>query len=165
MRAVLGEIEEFPLVDLSDHWSLGLLNSQRIGHDAGYVTDSTLDRLWTDLDRIDGHVVLCLHHPPLSPCTEPDCGLSDSDRLLRVLRGSAVRVVLSGHVHQAFDTACDGIRFLGAPSTFRQLRHGGDPHYSDTGERPAARLLELHDDGGVEHRAIVAGDERRSIAP
>ena len=156
MAAVFGEVEDWRLVELSEHWTLGLLNTQWIGHEAGWVTDRTLARLRSGLDAVETHVVLCLHHPPLSPCPRPSCGLIGGDRLLRVLRGGPVRVVLSGHVHQQFEAVDEGIRFLGAPSTFGQLRHGGDPHYNDTGEPPGAQLLELHDDGDTDHRTVVA---------
>ena len=135
----------------------GCSNTQWIGHEAGWVTDRTLARLRSGLDGVETHVVLCLHHPPLSPCPQPSCGLIGGDRLLRVLRGGPVRVVLSGHVHQQFEAVDEGIKLLGAPSTFSQLRHGGDPHYTDTGEPPGAQLLELHDDGDTDHRTVVAG--------
>jgi Icc protein len=156
MADVFGAVDDWRLVELSEHWSLGLLNTQWIGQEAGYVTDDTLARLRRDLDRVETHVVLCLHHPPLSPCSQRECGMTGSDRLLRVLRGGPVRVVLSGHVHQRFEVTDEGITFLGAPSTSSQLRHGGDPHYTDTGEPPGARLLELHDDGRIDTHCLPA---------
>jgi 3',5'-cyclic-AMP phosphodiesterase len=158
MGAVFGGADQLRVVELSARWSLALLNSQWIGHEAGWVTDRVLDRLERDLDRVETHVVLCVHHPPLSPCPQPDCGLRDGDRLLEVLRGGPVRVVLSGHVHQQFNVGYEGITFLGSPSTLGELRHGGDPHYTDTSAPPAAQLVELHDDGHVSRRLVVAAD-------
>ena len=160
MAVVFGELPALRFADLSPHWTLVLLNSKWSGHDAGFVPDNILDRLRSDLRRVESHVVLCLHHPPISVCPQPDCGLINADRLLDVLHGSPVRVVLSGHVHQRFETIADGITYLGAPSTSRQLRHGGDLHYTDTGEPPAARVVELHDDGSVDHRLIVGAAGR-----
>jgi Icc protein len=156
MAGVFGEVEDWRLVELSEHWTLGLLNTQWIGHEAGYVTDDTLARLRSALDREEAHVVLGLHHPPLSPCPQAACGLIGGDRLLRVLQGGPVRVVLSGHVHQHFEATFEGIMFLGAPSTFSQLRHGGNPHDTDTGEPPGAQLLELHDDGDIDHHVVIS---------
>jgi Icc protein len=75
--------------------------------------------------------------------------LTDNGEFCEVIENGPVRLVLSGHVHQHFDTTRRGVRFIGAPSTFRQLQHGGDPHYTDTQESPAAHLLELLDDGDV----------------
>jgi 3',5'-cyclic-AMP phosphodiesterase len=156
MTAVFGESEDWRLVELSEHWALGLLNTQWIGHEAGYVPDDTLAQLRSSLGRVQKHVVLAMHHPPLSPCPQQDCGLVDSDRLLRVLRGGPVRLVLSGHVHQHFEASDAGITFLGAPSTSSQLRHGGDPHYTDTGEPPGALVVDLHDVGGIDHHIVMA---------
>jgi len=161
MGAVFGEIEDVRVVDLSARWSLVLVNSQWIGHEAGYLGDEVLIRLASALDGAGSDVVVCLHHPPLSPCPRPDCGLRDSGRLLDVLRGGPVRVVLSGHVHQPFHVVRGGITFLGAPSTLGQLRHGGDPHYTDTEEPPGGRLIELHDDGHLAHHVVLAGREHR----
>jgi Icc protein len=158
MASVFGAAEDWQLVDLSRRWALGLLNTQWVGHEAGRVSDRTLEMLRRDLAHVEHEVVLCLHHPPLSPCPHTDCGLIAGDALLQVLRGSPVRVVLSGHVHQAFEKQYERITFLGAPSTFRQLRHGGDPHYVDTGEPPGARLVELGEDGSIEHRIVLASD-------
>jgi Icc protein len=157
MRAVLGEADDLRIIPLSDHWAMALVNTQWLGHDAGRITDLTMARLQEELRRTTQHIVLCLHHPPISPCANQDCGMVDGARVADGLRDSPVRAVLSGHVHQQFDTARHGIRFLGAPSTFRQLRHGGDPHYTDTGEPPAGHLLELDADGKVDSHIVTAG--------
>jgi 3',5'-cyclic-AMP phosphodiesterase len=156
MGAVFGEVDQVRVVELSGRWSLVLLNSRWIGHVAGYVTDAVLERLDSVLDRVETNAVLCVHHPPLSPCPQPDCGLSDSDCLLEVLRGGSVRVVLSGHVHQEFENEHEGITFLGAPSTLAQVRHVVDPHYTDTDAPPAAQLIELHDNGQAKRRFVNA---------
>jgi Icc protein len=155
MTAVLGLTEDVRMVPLSAQWTMGLVNTQWVGHDAGYLPEATLARLDDQLAHTTTHVVLCLHHPPISPCPNADCGM-DSGSLLDMLRESPVRVVLSGHVHQHFDTTRDGLQFLGAPSTFRQLRHGGDLHYTDTGEPPAGQLVELHDNGDVTYQLVAA---------
>ena len=57
---------------------------------------------------------------------------------------------------QQFERSDDGIAFLGAPSTFSQLRHGGDPHYTDTGDPPGAQILDLHDDGDFDRHIVIA---------
>ena len=156
MRTVLGSTRPLEMVRISDRWTLALVDSQWVGHDAGQVSEDTLGQLRDDLAQLTTHVVLGLHHPPLSPCCGPDCGLSNGEEVRDVIQGGPVRIVLSGHVHQHFDTTVDGVRYLGAPSTFRQLRHGGDPHYTDTDEPPAAQLVELRDDGEATRQIIWA---------
>ena len=147
MRAVLGGQAPLGIARIGKHWTMALVNSQWVGHEAGDIADDTLEQLRDELDRVATHVVLCLHHPPVSPCENSACRMRDPGPLEDVIDGGPVRLVLSGHVHQHFDTTRHGVRFLGAPSTFRQLRHGGDPHYTDTDESPAAQLVELLDDG------------------
>ena len=147
IREVVGPVGPLTMVRISERWTMALVDSQWVGRDAGLVARETLARLRAELDQVGTNVVACLHHPPISPCDNLDCGMANGDALLEVLLTGPVRLVLSGHVHQHFDTTVSGIRFVGAPSTFRQLRHGGDPHYTDTLEPPAAQLIELYDDG------------------
>jgi Icc protein len=157
MGQVLGPAPPLRMIHFAERWSIALVDSQWVGHEEGRIGGTTLAALRDELARVDTHVVVCLHHPPISTCENAACGLTDYDALLEVIQGSSVRLVLSGHLHQHFDTTRNGVRFIGAPSTFRQLGHGGDPHYTDTGELPAAQLLELLDDGGVSCRIVRAG--------
>ncbi|MGZ4757052.1 MAG: metallophosphoesterase family protein [Acidimicrobiia bacterium] len=156
MRSVVGSMLPVQLLQVSNNWTLALVDSQWVGNEAGRIGLDALAQLRRELAGARTDVALCLHHPPVSPCDNPACGLVDAEDLLAVIHRGPVRLVLSGHVHQEFDTTIDGIRFLGAPSTFRQLRHGGDPHYQDTHGPPAAQLLELLDDGSVVRHLIEA---------
>lgn len=156
MRAALGAPEPLAMIRIGEHWTMALVNSQWVGHEEGRIVDETLARLRDELGRTTTHVVLCLHHPPISPCNNLACGMLDPGPLEDVINDGPVRLVLSGHVHQQFDTTRHGVRFLGAPSTFRQLRHGGDPHYTDTREPPAAQLVELRDDGEADSHIVRA---------
>ncbi len=156
MRAVLGPTEPLRMVPIGEHWTLALVNSQWVGHEPGRVGDETLAQLRDVLGRVQAHVILCLHHPPASPCPNLACGMAEPGPLEEVIDSGPVRLVLSGHVHQQFDVTRRGVRFLGAPSTFRQLRHGGDPHYTDTREPPAAQLVELLDDGEAVRHIVRA---------
>ena len=95
-------------------------------------------------------------------------GHNTTHNLAAVMDALPLRVdvlVVTGDVaedgsHEAyqFDTLHEGVRFVGAASTFRQLRHGGDPHYTDTLEPPAAQLFELFDDGEVKCRVVGAAE-------
>jgi Icc protein len=158
MREVFGPVQPLRMVEISDRWTMALIDSQWVGHEEGRLTDETLVRLRDELARAETNLVLCLHHPPISPCKNRACGLSSSEPLQEIIQNGPVRLVMSGHVHQQFDTLHKGVRFVGAPSTFRQLRHGGDPHYTDTLEPPAAQLFELFDDGEVTCRVVCADE-------
>ena len=154
---VLGAGDDLRVVSLSPHWTMVLVNSQWAGHDAGHIESETLAALDETLARTRRHVVVCMHHPPASTCTNPYCRIVNAGEVLDVLsRSSRPRAVLSGHLHRSFDTTYGGIRFLGAPSTCRQLTHGGNPHFGLTSAPPAARLLDLHPDGGITCTTVSA---------
>jgi Icc protein len=154
---VLGAGDDLRVVPLSPHWTMVLVNSQWAGHDAGRIESETLAALDEALARTRQHVVVCMHHPPASTCANPYCRIVNAGEVLDVLsRSSRPRAVLSGHLHRSFDNTHGGIRFLGAPSTCRQLTHGGNPHFGLTSAPPAARLIELHADGGITYETVSA---------
>jgi len=154
---VLGAGDDLRVVPLSPRWTLLLVNSQWSGHDAGRIDAETLAALDASLARTRQHVVVGMHHPPASTCDNPYCQIVNATETLNVLaRHPRVRAVLSGHLHRAFDNTYGGIRFLGAPSTCRQLTHGGNPHFALTSAPPAARLIELHADGAITYETVSA---------
>ncbi len=159
MVEVLGEGDQLRLVELSPRWTMALVSSAWQGHGEGRVEHDTLVSLDEALTRSRGNVLVCLHHPPLSTCSYGYCRLDNDAEVLSLLRARPqVRGVLSGHLHRAFDILHDGIRFLGAPSTCRQLRHAGlQPHFIATPAPPAASLLDLHDDGRIVNHHISTG--------
>jgi 3',5'-cyclic-AMP phosphodiesterase len=157
MDQVFGAGDDLRVVRLSRRWTMVLVNSQWAGHGAGRIHPETLAALDRALAHIAQHAVVCLHHPPASTCDNPYCGIVNAAETLHVLhRHNRVRAVLSGHLHRAFDNTHDGIRFLGAPSTCRQLIHGGNPHFAPTSAPPAARLIELHGDGAIRYQNVSA---------
>jgi Icc protein len=157
MNEVFGAPESVRIVSLSRRWIMVLVNSHWSGHGAGLIAPESLAALGEALARTTQHAVVCLHHPPASPCDLPYCEIVNAADILNVLhRNKRVRAVLSGHLHRAFDNTQDGIRFLGAPSTCRQLTHGGVPHFTPTSAPPAARLIDLHSDGAVTYQTVAA---------
>jgi Icc protein len=138
-------------VTMSPDWSMVLIDSCMPNEGHGHLDATTLTLLDDALASTSSNAVVCMHHPPDSPCDYDYCVITNATDVLDVLtRHACVRAVLSGHHHRAFETRhATGVRFFGAPSTFRQLDHGGRPHFTETSEPPAARLLELHDDGTI----------------
>jgi Icc protein len=152
LGAVFGPVADVRAVTLSASWALVLVDSRAPSDGCGHLDDEALTALDTELASVSSrHALIALHHPPLSSCPYPYCVVDNASDVLAVLaRHSNVRAVLSGHHHRAFDIkGADGTRYIGAPSTFRQLEHGGTPHFRETGAPPAATLLELHDDGAI----------------
>jgi Icc protein len=160
MARVLEAGETLRMVRLSHGWTLALVCSQWTGHDAGLIDDEVLARLEEELARTNDRVVVCVHHAPVSPCSNFDCSLTNAEELMHVVRrDQRVRAVLSGHLHQPFELSDDGMQLLGAPSTFEQLEHGGTPHFKPSDTPPGARLVELHDNGDITSRVIAGVTE------
>ncbi len=106
-------------------WGLALLDSHVPGEPHGTISPAAFAAL-------DGHLhvlrdlptLLAVHHPPLpvgSPWIDA-IGLRNATELLaRLERFPNVRVIVSGHVHQAFDAPRGALRVLTTPSTCAQF--------------------------------------------
>ena len=126
MYEVFGGSDDLRLVRLSRRWTMLLVNSQWLGHDAGRIAPDTLARARRDTREDEAPRDRVHASPARITCDDPYCGIVNAEETLSVLRRhQRVRAVLSGHLHRVFDNPRDGIRFLGAPSTCCQLTHGG----------------------------------------
>jgi Icc protein len=152
LAAVFDGCVEPQAVRLSQQWTMVLVDSSVVGEAHGHLDATTLASLDVALSRITNNAIVCMHHPPVSSCNFHYCVITNAAEVCDVItRHDCVRAVLSGHHHRAFETtySTSAVRFLGAPSTFRQLEHGGSAHFTETAEPSAARMVELHDDGTI----------------
>lgn len=161
MREVLGELP-FLYCSASQHgdWLVAAVNSRVPGAVGGRVEDSELERLLTRLEQATArHAVVCLHHPPLPVGSRwlDEVGLADAAPFLEALAASGkVRLILFGHVHQAFEGTFGPLRVIGTPSTCSQFtRSSADYAVSD--EPPAYRRVALHPAGDVETELVWVG--------
>lgn len=142
-------------------WLLVGIDSCVSGEAHGTVSDTELARLRDVLRASDAaHVVVCLHHPPVKVGSRwlDGVGLKNADDVLTAVRETGrVRLLLFGHVHQAVESASDGIRIVGTPSTCRQFKPNSDV-FAVTDEPPAYRKVELLDDGSSRSELIWVSD-------
>ena len=148
-------------------WRIICLDSCKSGVAEGHLDRGELGRLATLLQeaRAD-HVLVALHHPPVPVGTAwlDEVGLRNREEFLDVLEGDGrVRIVLFGHVHQAYDARHGSLRVLGTPSTCRQFRVGSDTFAVDD-LPPACRRLTLHPDGAVDTEVVWAADRETGPA-
>jgi Icc protein len=138
---------------LAGRWQLVMLDSCLPGTASGRVSAAELARLDATLtDHPDRYALVCLHHHPIGMGSRwlDRVGLENGDELLRVIdRHPQVRVLLWGHVHQAYDGRRGRVRMLATPSTCAQFKPGEDGFALDA-RPPAYRWLDLHADGRVE---------------
>jgi Icc protein len=140
----------------ANRWMIVGIDSCVDGSAAGYVNAMELDRLGNLIEttRAD-HVMVCLHHPPLPVGSRwlDELILQNRTEFLERIADTKVKLVVSGHVHQAFDEHFGAVRIVGTPSTCRQFAIGSDS-YSLDDNPPAYRQLELHADGLVTTRLV-----------
>lgn len=139
-------------------WLVIGLDSRIVGAGHGAIDEESLVWLEQCLSSTEAHVVIGLHHPPLSVCGDPYCRLENSYDLLSVLdRHAHVRGVLSGHLHLCDEVVRRQVRYLLAPSTCIQLTHHHPlPDNNRAATAVGARLLELHPDGRIESEIVWA---------
>lgn len=139
------------------HWHFIFLDSSCPGKVHGQLTESELRHLREQLDAAgDRHVLVALHHHPMPVGSVwlDAIGLRNGQDFRQLVEGrSAVKVVLWGHVHQAFDQTRDGIRWLASPSTCIQFKPQSQSFALDE-LAPGYRRLTLYPDGRVETEVL-----------
>lgn len=140
-----------------DNWLIIGLDSCLSDVAGGKIAAAEFDRLDDAVGASHAdHVLVCLHHPPVSMGSRwlDTVGLANGDEFLhRVAASGRVRLVIFGHVHQAYDNVHNGVRVLGTPSTCRQFKPGSDDFAVDE-QPPACRRLTLHPDGSFDNELV-----------
>jgi 3',5'-cyclic-AMP phosphodiesterase len=142
-------------------WQFIPLNSAIAGQVHGYLSAASLAWLDRQLgDRPDLHTLIAVHHPAIAlGCEWIDrSGLQNAAEFWQICdRHPQVRVAISGHAHQEFDTDCDRqdsdnasrSRYLVTPSTCAQFAPQTDEFALDR-RSPGFRLLRLYPNGNIE---------------
>ena len=142
----------------SDHLDLGLwqvitLNSHRTGTISGFLAVDELERLRTILEvTSEKYTLIALHHHACDIGSRwlDDISLENSEVLWDLIADyPQVKVLLCGHIHQAFDTFHEGVRVLGSPSTCIQFRPRNDNFGMDD-KSPGYRWIKLLDNGQIQ---------------
>ncbi|MBG6161728.1 Icc protein [Labrenzia sp. EL_195] len=132
------------------NWRIVVLDSN-LGDQGGLLGEAELLTLGGLAKEWDGHVLVGLHHPPLSTCADPDCTLADADAFLDVVNSAGnVRAVASGHLHSASEAERTGVKYLLGPSTCLQLVHEHPlPEHNRTPTKGGLRRIQLLPTGEV----------------
>ncbi|MEA3640389.1 MAG: 3',5'-cyclic-AMP phosphodiesterase [Lamprobacter sp.] len=134
-------------------WDLLLLDSTLSGSEAGHLQPQTLAALEHHLQSSQQRPALvALHHQPIpvdSRWLDSMQIENGADLITLAERYSQLRLILWGHVHQAFDRQLQGTRLLAAPSTCTQFKPGSDDFARDS-LAPGYRWLQLEPDGSLQ---------------
>ncbi|GAB4467014.1 MAG: 3',5'-cyclic-AMP phosphodiesterase [Elainellaceae cyanobacterium] len=135
-------------------WNLVLLDSSQRNEVSGRLSDDSLCWLDDQLHQFaDLPALVALHHPPLAigSAWMDTIGLQNREALFATLdRHSQVKLVVFGHIHQAFDQMRQGVRYLGAPSTCVQFSPSVDEFSIDTTRQPGFREITLYPNGSYQ---------------
>ncbi|WP_408055010.1 3',5'-cyclic-AMP phosphodiesterase [Stutzerimonas azotifigens] len=141
-----------PVLDIGN-WRIVMLDTLVPGSVAGRLRDDQLELLERALGEAPGrHQLVSFHHHPVPIGSDwmNRIGLLNPEALFEVIdRHPGVRLVLWGHIHQAFDQMRNGVRLLASPSTGIQFAPGSQDFQIDT-RAPGYRWLRLHADGRLE---------------
>jgi Icc protein len=151
-------------------WNFVPLNSAIAGQVHGYLDIESLAWLDRQLSQhSDLPTLIALHHPAiLLGCDWIDkSGLQDRDRFWQICdRHPQIKVIISGHAHQAFDSELDSelnleqsdrtsrARYLVTPSTCAQFAPRTPKFELDRFNNPGFRLLRLYPNGAIETEVI-----------
>ena len=134
-------------------WHFILLDSVLANHSAGQLASSELTFLQNALIRYaELPTLIGLHHhvQPVDGCMDA-IKLKQSEEFLKIIaRYKQVRVVLSGHTHQAFAQCIARVNYLTTPSTCYQIKAGAAAFIKDERLAPGYRWLTLHGDGTID---------------
>lgn len=140
-------------------WRILLLNSYQENQHAGALGPDGLAALEESLKKnTDQHVMICMHHQPLSMDSDwlDLIGLQDAKQFLATInKYKQVRAVVWGHVHQESDHKINGIRFLSTPSTCSQFLPKS-VSFSLDNQPPGMRWLSLGNAGDIETEVVWA---------
>jgi Icc protein len=123
-------------------------------------TDALLARLGPDAGQ---PTLLALHHPPITTSTHEWFQLDGGAELVGALtRRRDVRIVASGHLHQAFNAVVGGVSYVGCSSSWYSLAHH-DAEYWYDGGHVGVVVYRLHEDGRWEWERLPAWPADRSL--
>lgn len=128
-------------------WRILTVDSSIPGQEHGRINVAeVVERLDTG-DSCGAPTVLALHHPPIPTSTHRWFQLDGAPELIAALsKRTDVRVVVSGHLHEAFVSVVGPVSYIGCSSTLYAIKHHGDRALLDDGH-VGALVIRLRGDG------------------
>jgi Icc protein len=148
-------LSDYPYLPVYEHeyWAVLMIDSSVPGKPGGEISSQQLEQLEHNLERLkDKLVLVAMHHSPVSMNSLwlDEHRISNHQKLhsLLVANGN-VKAVITGHVHQQYETEWEGIRVYSTPSTCFQFAEHSD-QFALSDKPPAYRWLELHSNGHID---------------
>ena len=150
-------LSDYPYLPVYEHeyWAVLMIDSSVPGKPGGEISSQQLEQLEHNLKRLkDKFVLVAMHHSPVSMNSLwlDEHRISNHQKLHSLLVANAnanVKAVITGHVHQQYETEWEGIRVYSTPSTCFQFAEHSD-QFALSDKPPAYRWLELHSNGHID---------------
>ena len=149
------------------HWRILLLDSTVAGQEGGHLAAAELAWLEQQIQAVDKHLLLCLHHQPIPVGSRwiDAMALDNGAALVSLVRHyPQVKGVIWGHVHQAFERHEKGVYWLSAPSTCIQFTPGSD-EFSLEPVPPGCLVLALSANGEINRRLLRLNELPEATEP
>lgn len=155
--STLADHFDVPEVTTLGAWQVVSVDTARPGQVHGTID---VDPVARTLERLDGPVLVAMHHPPTSPSTRHTFSLDNDTEFLSLIEASPqVKAIISGHLHEPFERVLPGGAALyGCPSTLTGAIHEGDTYRNGEGTVIGAQFINLGDDRTVENRLVTIGN-------
>jgi 3',5'-cyclic-nucleotide phosphodiesterase len=144
---------------VSAEWDFYFLDTKCGDLEQGYIDHAQLDWLQAHLTHSAKPALIFMHHPLLgAPLINMAYSiLQNGDDLMRVIHGSNVQAIFSGHVHFANTYEIGDILNIVADSTAYHI-NCANPHEHFVVDATAYNVIHLGDQGiGVEQRPLRLG--------
>lgn len=138
---------------ITPKWQFIFLNSEIYAAPHGWIEKRQLDYASFCAARSpEQHIAVLVHHLPKlvgSTWLDAQTMANSADFNAHMQRMGRVKLVLTGHVHQEFDTTCRGVRYIATPSTSIQFTPKAT-EFSLDNLGPGWRYLSFKPDGTVD---------------
>jgi Icc protein len=155
----------WPQLDMGP-WRLYSLNTAVAGEVGGYLEQAELTFLDQSLTREPQQpAVIFMHHPPVNiGCAWLDRQQVGNAGALEALlhRHPQVKLMFTGHVHQACETTFAGVPLFTTPSSCFQFLAKSDT-FALAGDPPGYRWIDLYTDGRWETGVVEIVDTREKV--
>lgn len=136
-----------------NNWRLLLMDSSVPGKIYGTLDNKTLHWLSQNLANSHSPVIIAMHHHvlPVNSAWIDNHITQNAEQFWQVVKeNQAVKAVVSGHVHQNFESEYAGIKVFTTPSTCYQFKPKSDDFALDNHAAPGYRWLSLSKQGRIE---------------
>ena len=145
-----------PCLIETDYWQLLFADSHVENQNHGLISEHSLQRLTTQLQKCNKPALMFTHHPPvkINSAWMDEINMKNGAHVLHTLSACKnLRGMAFGHIHQQWHSQHQQIEILGTPSSCIQFKAGSEKFAVDE-ILPGYRVFNLHKNGEFDSEVI-----------